>query len=68
MSEEPPRRRGPKSAPPETHYRRWNVTLPPDLSDKLELLQRSDENRSELLTRLLEGNPAIAALKPPPKS
>jgi hypothetical protein len=55
-------RRGPKPAPPETHYQRWNVTLPPELSDKLFLLMDGDENKSELLTRLLETHPVVAAL------
>lgn len=60
---ERPRRRGPKPAPPETHFRRWNVTLPPDLADRLELLREGDESKSELLTRLLESHPVVAAIR-----
>lgn len=58
-----PRRRGPKPAPPETHFVRWNVTLPPELSDRLMLLMDDDENKSELLTRLLESHPVVAAIR-----
>lgn len=58
-----PKRRGPKKAPPETHFVPWHVTLPPDLSDRLLLLLEGDENKSELLTRLLESHPIVAMIR-----
>lgn len=64
-NEQPPRRRGPKKAPPDQLFQRWNVTLPPDVSAQLEDAQRPGENRSELLTRvatIIFSDDMIAAL------
>lgn len=60
-----PRRRGPKKAPPDQLFQRWNVTLPPDVSNQLEDIRRPGENRSELLTRvatIIFSDDMIAAL------
>lgn len=59
------RRRGPPPTPQENRYQRWNVTLPPDVSNRLEDAQQAGENRSELLTRvatIIFSDDMIAAL------
>lgn len=56
-------RRGPKAAPPETHFKRWNVTLPPEVDAALYLLLDSTENKSELITRLLESHPLVMEMQ-----
>lgn len=68
MSEK--RRRGPPSIPQEERFKRWNVTLPPDLDLKLWLLLEDDSqaSKSELLTKLLESHPTVMAVRLPSKT
>lgn len=47
-------RRGPPPLPDDQRFVPWNVTLPPDLSQRLVEAQAPDETKSALLTRLLE--------------
>jgi hypothetical protein len=48
--------------------KRRTITLPRRLDDAVLLLQQGDEGYSETIARLLEGNPAVSALKLPPKT